>query len=372
MKICLNVLLTFLTVFASAQNSNCIGIEDIFKIENQSDIPTITDNGDGTITLTHPNQDITDLFAPYTIYNLEQSVPSSSNPDLLKYYDILHNSKDLMVDMQSAVFEDVYTVGTDYTTAFPFLDNFLDFIDGKQYEYSGYAQISSEGGNSCTNINTCPLNTFSDDFSFNVLFTFDEEDETLFIETEEATSCGNEFKIALKPGINTGSGGNTENQILTWNLVSVVLSDADSSEECYGPEMGFLDAFGITCTDKEYYGNIYFNFVPGIEKIRFFRENILFFTAALEFKDPELTINDNTLSTIFIYQSPGNEYLSISAPNQQHISATIYDISGKKVLDAAPFENEQLDISALQKSAVYFITLTTSNDMSKTVKFIKR
>ncbi|WP_165605870.1 hypothetical protein [Flavivirga aquatica] len=36
------------------------------------DLPTITNNNDGTITLTHKEQLVTDIFAKYEIFNLSE------------------------------------------------------------------------------------------------------------------------------------------------------------------------------------------------------------------------------------------------------------------------------------------------------------
>ncbi len=71
----MNTRLYILTFFISisylgyAQNAVLCPIQEIYlRIEDPVNIPVITDNGDGTITLTHTESYVTELFSNYVNY----------------------------------------------------------------------------------------------------------------------------------------------------------------------------------------------------------------------------------------------------------------------------------------------------------------
>ncbi len=64
------VFLLFHTFNGTAQKPVLCSIQyEYVKIENPANIPSVTNNEDGTVTLTHQDQIITDIFANYTIYD---------------------------------------------------------------------------------------------------------------------------------------------------------------------------------------------------------------------------------------------------------------------------------------------------------------
>lgn len=77
---------------------------DYLKIEDSA---TITTNTDGTVTITHQNLNITDIFAIYTIYDLYQANPNFTG-ELFKYYNIVHGNRALINKLKNTVSPGVF------------------------------------------------------------------------------------------------------------------------------------------------------------------------------------------------------------------------------------------------------------------------
>ena len=92
----------FSAFFGFAQQTIlCPEIITQIKIDDTNNIPTVNENGDGTITLIHTEPYITDIFASYVIYDFYQYSPNSNpNGELFKYYSIAFQSKDLINNMK--------------------------------------------------------------------------------------------------------------------------------------------------------------------------------------------------------------------------------------------------------------------------------
>ncbi|EDM44747.1 hypothetical protein SCB49_14285 [unidentified eubacterium SCB49] len=370
MKKIVIILILFCSVTLSAQNDYCFYFTETIKIENEIDIPSITDNGDGTVTLTHPNQDITDLFASYIIYGLTQSYPNSTDEEYLKYYTLTHSSKGLIEMIKTTISENIYLINSDYTSEFPFYSGFIDFIDGKEYIYSAIGQSSSEGGN-CDNIFTCELDSITNDTNLSVLFTYDAASETLYLETESPSSCGNEFRIGFKPGINQSNGGSSQGQMQEWSIDNVVVSQGDTNDTCFWLESFLYNMLGVGCERDTYYGNISMYYSPEVEKIRFFRENVLFFTGILEFRDPNLSINESPLDIISVYETKDNPFLQVVNKENLNVTIQLFDVNGRVVVENQELIDNVINISILPQ-ALYLIELTDATGNKEIVKFLKR
>lgn len=62
-KVSLIFILLFFGQSFSQSDPFCFGVTSILQFGNNSNVPQVSDNGDGTITLTFSEQYITDLFA---------------------------------------------------------------------------------------------------------------------------------------------------------------------------------------------------------------------------------------------------------------------------------------------------------------------
>lgn len=81
------------------------------------------------------------------------------------------------------------------------------------------------------------------------------------------------------------------------------------------------------------------------------------------------SFNSNT-SKVSLYPNPANESISFTSFDEVE-SVSIYDITGKKVIDVVMFTNNSINVSDLN-SGIYFTQITLLNGSSKTIKFIKK
>ena len=77
----------------------CDSYYSYIKIENTTDIPSVTTNPDHSLRLVFAEPYITDLFSNYTVHDFYQTSPNSPSEDILKYYTLSHNSKALVEDI---------------------------------------------------------------------------------------------------------------------------------------------------------------------------------------------------------------------------------------------------------------------------------
>tara|TARA_R110000772_G_scaffold211163_2_gene321834 strand:- start:1166 stop:2413 length:1248 start_codon:yes stop_codon:yes gene_type:complete len=80
------------------------------------------------------------------------------------------------------------------------------------------------------------------------------------------------------------------------------------------------------------------------------------------FENSVLGINNSILDSISIYPNPAQALLTIESPQTNIISATVYDIRGRKVSEV-DFRNQsiyQIDMSQLE-TALYFVEITTES-----------
>ncbi len=83
-----------------------------------------------------------------------------------------------------------------------------------------------------------------------------------------------------------------------------------------------------------------------------------------------LSNSDFYKSKISLYPNPVNEILNLDLSNIETIeNLTIYDVTGKNVLEIKDISNHQIDVSSLEKG-VYFIDIKTQNGSFKE-KFVK-
>jgi hypothetical protein len=81
-----------------------------------------------------------------------------------------------------------------------------------------------------------------------------------------------------------------------------------------------------------------------------------------------LGIDDKDKDTFGIYPNPTFDKLNFSSTNSDDFNISIYDLLGKRVMEATKNVNSSLDISTLD-SGIYILKL---NDFNKTYKFIKQ
>lgn len=363
-------LLTFLLIIISngiAQNAVLCSIQNVYiKIENPSNIPTVIDNGDGTVTLTHTDQNITDIFADYIIYDFYQSYPSS-NPtgELFKYYTLSHGNKSLIQELNSYANPDVFIIDEiEQYNPTPISPDLIDLLDGKTYNLIKHCSESEESGSICPeDEENVPVG-----FELKIAFTYNAEKDIVYAETEDLSSCGNYFSVGFKGGYDDGFNP-TENTLQLWESENGISTITDYEEPCHYIEDTLYSALDIGCMEANY-GNIIINF--GTEDGQFVLEryNMIFATNFFTFEEDVLSIEENSSNRMQAFQTKGNPYLQISNLSNEPTTIEIYTLSGQKITNPVKFKNNSVNISHFA-NGIYFIKLSTLNNQQKVLKFLK-
>lgn len=198
----LSVLFFFFLMYVSfAQNPVlCTAQNDYVKIENSQNIPSKSNNSDGTITLMHQDHNITAILADYVIYDFYQVFPNSTG-ELFKYYTIVHGNRALINTLYNTVSQDVFIFDSEYEYM-PISSNLIALLDEKVYRLTKYCSNVPEVGKTCE---TNEQNS-TDEFDLKIAFNYDPNTDIILAETADLTSCGNSFSIGLKGGFDDGSG----------------------------------------------------------------------------------------------------------------------------------------------------------------------
>ncbi|OUR92613.1 hypothetical protein A9Q87_06110 [Flavobacteriales bacterium 34_180_T64] len=336
---------------------------DYVIIESTDNIPAISDNGDGTITLTHQDQNITDIFAEYTIYNFYQAFPES-NGELFKYYVISHGNKTLLNTLYNDVSSDIFFIDQEYPSI-TMSSNLINLLHNKTYKLIKYCSNIPEDGQYCEdNEQNIP-----DGFELKIAFNYDINDDIMYAESVGLSPCGNSFSIGLKGG-HPDFNEFTNDKLQLWKSTESVSSESNFSDPCHYIEEMLYSMLDIGCLEFHVGNLIIYN---GIEngQIILERETGIFSTDFMTFENHNLSINESTLRQIKLFQLEANPYLQISGLENQLISIEIFNVSGQRIVSETPFEINSINISKFKKG-LYFIKLSTSNNQQSVVKFLKK
>lgn len=332
----------------------CPQIENKLKIENVNDVPIVTNNNDGTITLTHSQQYITDIFSNYIIYDFYQTFPYGSET-LQKYHTISFNDKDLINELKTSVPPEVFLIESNYINTL-LSTEIISFLDGKKFKYAKYLRLSD------SDCPSCPLIDVPSDFSLIVEFNYDSTKDALFMQTNSLSPCGNSFSIALK-------GGSVNGTLQLWESTPMTISQPSNQQTCYIPEDYLYSMLDIACPGINN-GNIIPTIDTNNNTLLFFRQNAIFGTDRILFKEESLSINESLLNEIKLYEIENNPYLQISNSNNS-LYIEIYSITGKVILKKTLFEDNKILINQLSNN-LYFIKVNNLQNQFKVFKFIKR
>lgn len=345
-----------------SQNKILCSIQyETIKIENPNNIPLVLDNNDGSITLTHSNQNITDIFANYKIYGFYQSFPNS-NPsgELFKYYTISHGNKSLIEELYN--YPDVFIIEKYVSTSIS--ADLIELLDGKTYNLVKHCYEADEYQIYCPeNEKNIPV-----DFELKIAFTYDAEKEIMYAETKDLSSCGNYFKIGFKGGINFGNNA-SENTLSLWESENEVSTITDDNLSCHNIEQALYSALDIGCMNFNI-ENIKINFGSKNGQFIIERATQIFSTNFFTFEQDILSVEKNFLDKIQVFQTSGNPYLQISNLTNESVTCEIYTISGQKVINSVKFENSMINISHLA-TGLYFVKISNLKNQQKVLKFLK-
>ncbi len=347
----------------------CSDLRLELKIENNSDIPIVTSNNDGTINLNFSQEYISDIFENYEIYGFNQTFPTGSE-ELLKYYHVFINSKGIIEDVMSQVpsasmtifDEDFATISLPITTSLN--SELIQFVDGNTFNVTKYSETSD--ADPCFN---CPLNSVPESFNFKVNFTYEASNDVLHIETDEETSCGHSFHIGLKGG-NPNGFVDIDNMLQLWESYPTNATEIESTEPCFYLESLIFNIFDIACPPlNAAYDNTFYTIDSEEETLQLDREHIFFGHYSILLSKANLSIVDEHFIQMRPYMTKGNPNLQISNLDNQIISVEIFNALGQSVYNTKRFENNSINLSIYCKG-IYFIKLADSNNEQKVFKFI--
>ncbi len=371
----LSIIFIIIIFLGNAQEAVLCSLQSSsLKIENTTDIPTVSTNTDGTINLTFAQQDLTDLFSNYMIYDFYQAFPNSSSEEVLKYHTISYNSKalveDILTNIPTSTIE-ISSLGNDIY-ALPMKTSIstelIEILDGNSYDVTKLTTTADS--HPCNEDPNCELDDVPDNFNFRVQFNYDAETELMTMKSESLTSCGNAFSIALTGG-NPNEFGEIDNTFQTWESTAGTSAVSESSESCYFTEGTIFGTLGIGCPSFNYtYGNISVTLNSENELLRFRKSNMVFGFNIIEFTKSSLSIKEENFKKIKPYKIQGNPYLHISNLNNQSISVSIYNTSGQQIINTKTFKENTIDISKFQ-TGLYFIRLSDLNNQQKIFKFLQ-
>lgn len=377
-----NYVLIFILVISSnlvvAQETVLCALHtEVFKIENSVNVPTATSNADDTFTLTFLDQNVTDVFANYVIYDFFQTFPEASQT-LQKYYTIAFNSKDLIEDMIESVpsttiiwtgFETETEIDMDTTIKSAITPELIEALDGKSFEVTKYISTSDEC-DPFTNNPSCYLVNVSNTFNFVMNFDFNAEIGLLHVENEELTSCGNAFSIDLAGG-NPNENNLDDNILQLWDSTPEISALSDNSQPCHTVERIIFSVLDLACSpNNNDTGNFYVTMNSETGTIQFIRELAIFGYSIIELSQINLFVEDQIFEAIKLFEIKGNPYLQIANLNNQAIAIEILNTSGQQVLKPKSFEENSLNISNLS-TGLYFIRVSNLNNQQKIFKFLK-
>jgi hypothetical protein len=346
-----------LTIISYSQSPNlCPALKNYIKIDDSSNIPSVTENTETeTITLTFNQQNINDIFDDYLIYDFYQSFPSGSE-NLQKWYTIAYNSRDLINEINSSVASNIIEV--DFTYSSTNLDqSIIDFLDGKQFRYSKTCSDVPEIGESCASNEQI----MSDDFNLIVSFTYDNSSDILWMQSDGLTPSGNSFNIGLK-------GGVENNTLQVWE--STVETIAQNPTYDYA-ESVFNDLLDIGCFEGSHIGDTGFLIDTVENTITLDRATSVFSHDFIILEFYTLSLNKFSLNDLKIYETKNNPYLQISNSLSDSFYVEIFSVSGQLVLEKIPFSDNKILINHLSNN-LYFIKVSNSQNQFKVFKFLKR
>ena len=363
------VLFLAVSNIASAQEDiMCSELRSLIAIHNNSDLPTVNYNDDDTLSLVFPQQNITDIFSNYSISDFYQAFPNGSE-NLQKYYYLKHYSKALLVDITSNVDNTIISLDEEQTTQIS--QDLIDVLDG--FTFYVIKHVTDTGN--CTNeigIIDCPYTNLPEDTDLSLTFTYNSDNDSFHVESNQLTPCGNFFSTNLKGGNPNGVDFNfSDYSLQTWENEIGTSAPITNSEPCYNIENLLFGIMGVSCDYDYNYGNIDISLDQNTGNIRFTRKMVLLGFTGVELSlSNTASIEDEAFQNIKPFEIKDNPYLQIANLNNQLVKIEMYNTSGQLIIQVKTFEENSINISNLY-TGLYFIKLSNLNNQQKIFKFLK-
>ncbi len=332
----------------------CVVQNFILKINDEINVPSISTNSNNTITLSHNEQYITDIFSKYIIYDFQKAFPNYTSGNLKKYYNLKCSSKYLINELYETVPEDIIFIENKYQGDVLSEENTNFFSEEKLYSLKEY--IATSDSNYC--VFNCDLIPVPKNVNIAIKVYYDDINELLVMKSVEATSCGNTFTFKFKKKVNS-----TDNEFVVWETISDKPCFNTNNDLNCNFEATFFGAllgdFDLTFTISE------FDFIIQTP-------NNVFGESVFRFEQSNLSVKDKIFSeSIFVSPNPIKDVFSISInQDRANISkVSIFDYTGKEISKIENFF-DRIDISDLS-SGVYFLNIKTKKGSSLYKKIVK-
>lgn len=344
-------ILVLFSYFSFAQQP--ILCSEIREVLYFKDLPTVTNNNDGTITLTHEEQYITDIFSKYQIYDLYEVNTSR------EWYAITFNNKDLIIELSENIPSETINIVNGYFgynnyTLAPMSSEFIEFVDGKKFNIIQSWINFSDGIES-------EKENVSDSYNLKIEFNYNSDDDSLILQNVGETPCGNSFSIAIK--------GTIDNSLNLWRINSATPNlDAETYCEI---EHALYAILQISCDG---YNDGSIKSIINIENniLQLSTSTPTFGFLEITFEEEVLSTKDNTFKNFTFYETTTSPYLQYTKTQNKSLFVKIISVTGETIKEKTPLKQNEITINDLS-SGLYLIKVFNDNHtQSKVFKFIKQ
>ena len=341
---------------------HCYELRTLVQIPDGNNIPIITTNTNGTITLTFPQQAITDIFANYEIYDFYPAVVNS-------FFYLKHNSKSLIEDVQNNVSPMI--IEFDVLSADTIHQDLIDALDGETFRVIKTVGVTDPS--SCTDFfgnDLCPYQDVPSNSNLEFSFTYDSVNDSFLVESTQNTTCGNFFSITMKGGNPNDNINNTPYTLQTWETSVGVSAFNPPTNLCHYSENRLFGIMGIYCVYDYFYGNVNITIDPVTSNLKFTRDMVLLGYEGIELENIQTnSLEEREFQKLIPYLENGTFLLNIKNFQNQDLEIEVFDVNGKQIIQNTKYQANQIDFSTFS-NGIYFIRLIDEKQI-RTFKIIK-
>lgn len=351
------IITTLFFLFHLSEYSQDLSLLQSFtvKIENEENIPTVSENDDNTLNVIFKQQHINEIFSKYKLFSFKKNFPTTNSETLRKLYTFSCNSRAIVNELVNNVSSEVLFFD------FPFEVNSIDdemkqdFKSAQKFSLKSYTYTSEE---SCHD--KCIFKPVKMEEVFTVEIFYDATTDAIIMKSIGETPLGIEFTFHFK-SFNIGSF----KHFGIWETYSNKNSILANEENASKPEYLF---FQTMFADVQL-----INFQKTDDKTLIIRNpNGIFGEDVFQFSSETLSIKQEKFSDyIEISLNPMQNQLYLSNKNSfpKITKISIYDSLGKKVI------NKKKDFSTINTSqlqaGLYFLQVYLGNNVILRKKMFK-
>ena len=356
------ILLTGFNISLSQDYIHCHELRTLVQIPDSNNIPNVTTNTNGTITLTFPQQSVTDIFANYDIFDFYPAAISS-------FYYIKHNSKSLFEDLQNNVSPTI--IGFDTIATDSIHQDLINILDGETFRVVKTVGVTDPS--SCTDFfgnDLCPYQDVPSNSNLEFSFTYDIVSDSFLVESTQNTICGNFFSITMKGGNPNDNVNNIPYTLQTWETTVGVSAFNPPSNPCHFTENRLFGIMGVYCDYDYFYGNVNITIDPVTNNLKFTRDMVLLGYEGIELVNTNTnSLEESEFIKLIPYLENDTFLLNIKNFENQSLDVEVFDINGKQIIGNTKYQPNQIDFSTFS-NGVYFIRIIDEKQI-KTYKIVK-